>query len=46
MLIMSDSPYRSSQAVLAALSLLNPLEYGGQFYPYVTVYDTHLNDLQ
>lgn len=46
LLIMSDNPNRSSQAVLAAISLMNPLEYGGEFYPYVTVYDTHLNELE
>jgi hypothetical protein len=46
LLIMGDNPHRSSQAVLAAISLMNPLEYGGEFYPYVTVYDTHLTELE
>ena len=43
--VISNNPHRSSQAVLAAISLLNPLEYGGDFYPYVTVYDSHLSEL-
>lgn len=43
---MADNPYKASQAVLASISLLNPLEYAGDFYPYVTVYDTHLSALQ
>jgi hypothetical protein len=43
---MSNNPHRSSQAVLAAISLINPIQYAGNFHPYVTVYDTRLNELQ
>ena len=46
LLMVTDNPYRASRAVLAAVSLMNPLEYGGEFHPYVTVYDTHLDRLQ
>jgi hypothetical protein len=43
LLIMADSPYLASQAVLAAASLTNPIEYAGDLHPYVTVYDAHLS---
>jgi len=43
---MAESPYHASQAVLGAVSLMNPIEYGGEMYPYVTVYDSHLSRLQ
>lgn len=46
LLLMGDNPHRVSQAVLGAISLLNPLEYGGDYHPYVTVYDSHLAELQ
>jgi hypothetical protein len=45
-LIMAETPYLASQAVLAAASLTNPIEYGGEIHPYVTVYDSHLSRLQ
>lgn len=45
-LIMGETPYQASQAVLAAVSLTNPIEYSGEIHPYVTVYDSHLSELQ
>lgn len=45
-LIMGQTPYQASQAVLAAASLINPIEYAGDIYPYLTVYNKNLNDLQ
>ncbi len=46
LLIMAETPYLASQAVLAAASLTNPIEYAGDIHPYVTVYDSHLSELQ
>lgn len=45
-LLMAQTPYMASQAVLAGASLTNPIEYAGELHPYVTVYDSHLNELQ
>jgi hypothetical protein len=45
-LLMADTPYQASQAALAAVSLTNPIEYAGEVHPYVTVYDSHLLELQ
>ena len=42
-LIMADSPYLASQAVLGAVSLINPIEYAGELHPYVTVYNGQLS---
>jgi hypothetical protein len=41
-LIMAENPYTVSQAVLGAISLINPFEYAGEYNPYVTVYDSNL----
>lgn len=43
---MSDSPYNVSQSVLGAVSLVNPFEYGGEYSPYLTVYDSQLSQYQ
>ncbi len=43
---MADSPYLASQAVLGAVSLINPIQYAGELHPYVTVYNAQLPDLQ
>jgi hypothetical protein len=45
-LILGTNPYQVSQAVLASISLINPLLYCGQFSPYVTVFDTSLKHYQ
>ena len=42
-LLMAETPYMASQAVLATASLTNPIEYAGELHPYVTVYDSHLS---
>jgi hypothetical protein len=42
-MIVGDTPLQASMATLAAVSLVNPLEFGGKLLPYVTVYDPSLN---
>lgn len=44
-LILSHSPSFSSEAVLATISLISPLTYGGDFRPYFTIHDSDFNNL-
>jgi hypothetical protein len=41
-MIMGQNPYQVSQAVLGAISLINPIVYEGAYSPYVTVFDSNL----
>uniref|UniRef100_A0A6B2L0S0 UDENN domain-containing protein n=1 Tax=Arcella intermedia TaxID=1963864 RepID=A0A6B2L0S0_9EUKA len=42
-LIISPSPQKSSDAVLALISLIHPLNYSGDFRPYFTIHDPDYN---
>lgn len=44
-LLFGTSPQIISHAVLGSISLIYPFEYSGNFNPYVTVYDPHLNKI-
>jgi len=39
-LVVSSSPTTCSDAVLGLISLISPIEYGGDFRPYFTIHDT------
>lgn len=45
-LLLGNNPYVVSHAVLAAISLINPLIYCGEYSPYVTVFDPSLKHYQ
>lgn len=45
-MIMSDSPAESSEAVLSLVSLIYPLEYQGDYKPYFTIYDPCYKQMQ
>ena len=38
-LILSDTPGVCSTIVLALVSLISPLPYRGEFFPYFTIFD-------
>lgn len=44
-LLYGSNPQFISHAVLGAISLIYPFEYCGNYNPYVTVYDPHLNKM-
>ena len=43
---MGLNPYQVSQAVLGAISLINPISFSGEYSPYVTVFDSNLQHYQ
>lgn len=44
-LVLSSNPTLSSNAVLALVSLISPLEYKGDFRPYITIHDHDFKNL-
>ncbi len=45
-LVLGGNANQVSMAILAALSLINPFTYGQMYFPYMTVYNTHLDYYQ
>jgi len=45
-LLVADTPQICSEAVFTFLSLISPLEYGGEFHPYFTIYHPEYNGIQ
>lgn len=45
-MIVGDSPYTVSNAVLGIISLISPLEYATDYKPYMTVYDDDFHMIQ
>lgn len=45
-LVLSDSPMICSNAVLAIVSLISPVEYTGDIRPYFTIFDPDFRDIQ
>ena len=41
MLLITDSPESCSLAILSIISLISPLIYAGEYYPYFTIFDSN-----
>ena len=46
LLIVTDNPETCSLIVLGMISLVSPLIYTGDFYPYLTIFDTDFRNIQ
>lgn len=46
LLVLTDSPETCSLGILAAISLISPLIYTGDYYPYLTIFDPDFKNIE